>query len=97
MQYNGGFLLGIKAFAAAVLGGIGNIRGALLGGFLLGLLSNYGAILLGRSDWADVVAFVVLVLVLLVRTLGHSRSDRDGARHDGRRQRQCRAQKANAA
>lgn len=70
VQYNGGFLLGIKAFAAAVLGGIGNVRGALLGGLLLGLLSNYGAILLGRGDWADVVAFVVLVLVLLVRPSG---------------------------
>lgn len=70
VQYNGGFLLGIKAFAAAVLGGIGNVRGALLGGFLLGLISNYGQILLGDAQWADVVAFVVLVLVLLVRPSG---------------------------
>ncbi|WP_104091287.1 branched-chain amino acid ABC transporter permease [Arthrobacter sp. GMC3] len=70
VQYNGGFILGIKAFAAAVLGGIGNVRGALLGGLLLGLIGNYGQILLGSSQWTDVVAFVVLVLVLLVRPEG---------------------------
>ena len=62
--YNGGFILGIKAFTAAVLGGIGNIRGALLGGLLLGVIGNYGAIILGQSDWTDVVCFVVLVMVL---------------------------------
>ncbi|ALE05050.1 branched-chain amino acid ABC transporter permease [Arthrobacter sp. ERGS1:01] len=70
VQYNGGFILGIKAFAAAVLGGIGNVRGALVGGLLLGLIGNYGQILLGNSQWTDVVAFVVLVLVLLVRPEG---------------------------
>jgi branched-chain amino acid transport system permease protein len=68
--YNGGFVLGIKAFAAAVLGGIGNIRGALLGGLLLGLIGNYGQLLLGDSQWTDVIAFIVLVLVLLVRPEG---------------------------
>ncbi|MGN8025006.1 branched-chain amino acid ABC transporter permease [Microbacterium sp. 22242] len=79
--YNGGFILGVKAFAAAVLGGIGNVRGALLGGILLGVVGNYGQILLGDAQWADVVAFVILVLVLLVRptgilgtTLGRSRA-----------------------
>ncbi|WP_427016607.1 branched-chain amino acid ABC transporter permease [Pseudarthrobacter sp. P1] len=70
VQYSGGFVLGVKAFAAAVLGGIGNVRGALLGGLLLGLIGNYGQILLGSSQWTDVVAFVVLVLVLLVRPEG---------------------------
>ncbi|WP_125611294.1 branched-chain amino acid ABC transporter permease [Specibacter cremeus] len=70
VQYNGGFILGIKAFAAAVLGGIGNVRGALVGGLLLGLIGNYGQILLGNSQWTDVVAFVVLVLVLLLRPEG---------------------------
>ncbi|MHA7270947.1 branched-chain amino acid ABC transporter permease [Arthrobacter sp. HLT1-20] len=70
VQYSGGFILGIKAFAAAVLGGIGNVRGALLGGLLLGLIGNYGQILLGSSQWTDVVAFVVLVLVLLIRPQG---------------------------
>ncbi|MFD6697569.1 MULTISPECIES: branched-chain amino acid ABC transporter permease [unclassified Microbacterium] len=68
--YNGGFILGVKAFAAAVLGGIGNVRGALLGGILLGIVGNYGQILLGDAQWADVVAFVILVLVLLVRPTG---------------------------
>ena len=46
-RFNIGFLPGIKAFTAAVLGGIGNIRGALLGGLLLGLLENYGASVFG--------------------------------------------------
>lgn len=70
VMYSGGFVLGIKAFAAAVLGGIGNIRGALLGGLLLGLIGNYGQLLLGNSQWTDVIAFIVLVLVLLVRPQG---------------------------
>lgn len=69
-QYNGGFILGVKAFAAAVLGGIGNVRGALLGGLLIGLIGNYGQTLLGASEWSDVVAFVVLVVVLIVRPTG---------------------------
>ena len=73
--YNGGFILGIKAFTAAVLGGIGNIRGALLGGLLLGLIGNYGQILLGNSQWTDVVSFVVLVLILMVRPTGLLGSD----------------------
>jgi branched-chain amino acid transport system permease protein len=64
-----GFLLGIKAFTAAVLGGIGNLRGALLGGLLLGLVENYGAAVFG-NQWMDVVAFMVLVVVLLFRPTG---------------------------
>ena len=68
--YLGGFLLGIKAFTAAVLGGIGNVRGALLGGLLLGLIGNYGQILLGSAQWTDVVCFVVLIIVLMVRPEG---------------------------
>jgi branched-chain amino acid transport system permease protein len=67
--YSGGFLLGIKAFTAAVLGGIGNLRGALLGGLLLGVMENYGKALFG-TQWGDVVAFVLLILVLLVRPTG---------------------------
>lgn len=67
--FSGGFLLGIKAFSAAVLGGIGNLRGALLGGLLLGVMENYGQAVFG-SQWRDVVAFVLLVLVLLVRPTG---------------------------
>lgn len=69
LTFNVGFVLGIKAFTAAVLGGIGNIRGALLGGFALGLIENWGAIFLG-SEWKDVTAFVVLVVVLMFRPTG---------------------------
>ena len=68
-SYKIGFVLGIKAFTAAVLGGIGNLRGALLGGIVLGLIENWGAIFLG-SEWKDVIAFGVLVLVLMFRPTG---------------------------
>jgi branched-chain amino acid transport system permease protein len=71
-----GFLPGVKAFAAAVLGGIGNIRGAMIGGMLLGVVENLvptapwnGHAWIGIG-WTDVVAFVVLVLVLVVRPSG---------------------------
>jgi branched-chain amino acid transport system permease protein len=67
--YNGGFILGIKAFCAAVLGGIGNLRGALLGGLILGVMENYGQVLFG-TGWRDVVAFVLLVLILMFRPTG---------------------------
>jgi branched-chain amino acid transport system permease protein len=69
LRFNIGFVLGIKAFTAAVLGGIGNIRGALLGGIILGLVENWGAIFFG-SQWKDVIAFVILVIVLLFRPTG---------------------------
>jgi branched-chain amino acid transport system permease protein len=68
-RYNVGFLLGVKSFTAAVLGGIGNITGALVGGFLLGLVENWGAGLFG-GQWKDVIAFVVLVVVLMFRPSG---------------------------
>ncbi|PFG50744.1 amino acid/amide ABC transporter membrane protein 1 (HAAT family) [Amycolatopsis sulphurea] len=68
-SYQGGFILGIKAFTAAVLGGIGNLRGALLGGLLLGVVENYGQSLFG-GQWRDVVAFVLLVLILMIRPTG---------------------------
>ena len=66
-----GFTPGVKAFAAAVLGGIGNIRGAMIGGLLLG----EAEVLVPSSpwigaQWTDVVSFVVLVLVLLFRPTG---------------------------
>ncbi|WP_066946806.1 branched-chain amino acid ABC transporter permease [Microtetraspora fusca] len=69
LRFNVGFLLGVKAFTAAVLGGIGNLRGALLGGLMLGLIENWGSIFFG-SEWKDVIAFSVLVLVLLFRPTG---------------------------
>lgn len=65
-----GFLFGIKAFTAAVLGGIGNLRGALIGGIVIGLVENYGAILAGSGAWKNVITFGVLVLVLMFRPSG---------------------------
>jgi branched-chain amino acid transport system permease protein len=67
--WNMGFIPGIKAFTAAVLGGIGNIRGAMLGGVLLGVLENVSVVCIG-SEWKNVVAFVVLPLVLIFRPTG---------------------------
>jgi len=64
-----GFLIGIKAFTAAVLGGIGNLRGALIGGLLLGVIEVYGATLT-KSSWEDVWAFGVLVVMLMFRPTG---------------------------
>jgi branched-chain amino acid transport system permease protein len=68
-QFDIGFLIGLKAFTAAVLGGIGNLRGALVGGFVLGLVENYGSSIFG-TQWRDVVAFTILVAVLLIRPTG---------------------------
>ncbi|MCG3140112.1 MAG: High-affinity branched-chain amino acid transport system permease protein LivH [Anaerolineae bacterium] len=66
-----GFFPGIKAFTAAVLGGIGNIPGAMLGGFILGLSEALGPSLLGiPSQYKDVIAFTLLVLVLIFRPQG---------------------------
>ena len=68
-RFDAGFALGVKAFTAAVLGGIGNLRGALLGGLLLGVVENYGAGLFG-TQWHDLVAFVLLVAILMFRPTG---------------------------
>ena len=66
-----GFFPGIKAFTAAVLGGIGNIPGAMLGGFILGLAEALGPSLLDiPSQYKDVIAFTILVLVLIFRPQG---------------------------
>jgi branched-chain amino acid transport system permease protein len=64
-----GFLLGLKAFTAAVLGGIGNIPGAVLGGFLLGIMESLAAGYFS-SRWKDVVAFAILIIILVVRPRG---------------------------
>jgi branched-chain amino acid transport system permease protein len=64
-----GYIVGIKAFTAAVLGGIGNVPGAMLGGLLLGVIEALAAGW-GASEWKDVIAFGVLVAVLLVRPAG---------------------------
>lgn len=66
-----GFLPGIKAFTAAVLGGIGNIPGAMMGGLLLGLMESLGPALLGIDfQLKDVIAFSILILVLIFRPSG---------------------------
>ena len=66
---NVGFLVGISAFTAAVLGGIGNVKGALYGSFALGLVQQYTSAVLGYN-WRDVVTFIILVLVLLIKPTG---------------------------
>lgn len=72
-----GFIVGIKAFTAAVLGGIGNIRGAMLGGLFLGVIEAIGPNLVlsglgipGANQLKDVIAFTMLVLVLIFRPQG---------------------------
>jgi branched-chain amino acid transport system permease protein len=76
-HYFMGFMLGLKAFTAAVLGGIGNLAGAMLGGLLLGVIESLGAGYIGPltggvlgSHYQDVFAFVVLILVLVFRPAG---------------------------
>ncbi|MFF0218097.1 branched-chain amino acid ABC transporter permease [Streptomyces vinaceus] len=69
VSFTMGFIPGITAFAAAVLGGIGNIRGAMLGGMLLGLVETYNVPLFGE-EWRYVAAFAVLVVVLMFRPTG---------------------------
>jgi len=77
VHYYMGFILGLKAFTAAVLGGIGNLRGAMLGGVLLGLIESLGAGYIGTltggilgSHYQDAFAFVVLITVLIFRPSG---------------------------
>jgi len=66
-----GFLPGIKAFTAAVLGGIGSIPGAMLGGMFLGIVEAVGPAVLGISfQLKDVIAFSILVLILIFRPSG---------------------------
>jgi len=64
-----GFLVGIKAFVAAVLGGIGSIPGAVLGSFVLGFTESFGAGYIS-SDYEDVFAFIILILILVFRPAG---------------------------
>ncbi len=64
-----GFTAGLRAFTAAVLGGIGNVPGAMVGGVLIGLIESFGGQLIGTS-WADVIIFSILVLVLVFRPSG---------------------------
>jgi len=74
VDFRMGFLIGIKAFTAAVLGGIGNISGAVLGGFTLGLVevmaTQYAPEPFAGGAWKDAWAFVVLIIVLVFRPSG---------------------------
>ncbi|MEA4997922.1 MAG: branched-chain amino acid ABC transporter permease [Candidatus Limiplasma sp.] len=72
-----GFIIGMKAFTAAVFGGIGKIPGAMLGGVLLGLIEVFGASFLGAltggvfgSEYKDVLAFAILILILIFKPSG---------------------------
>ena len=76
-QFSMGFILGLKAFTAAVLGGIGNLGGAVVGGLLLGIIESLGAGYIGDltggflgSHYQDIFAFVVLIVVLVFRPSG---------------------------
>jgi len=76
-QFSMGFIPGLKAFTAAVLGGIGNLAGAVLGGLLLGIIESLGAGYIGDitggflgSHYQDIFAFVVLIAVLIFRPSG---------------------------
>jgi len=68
-KFDIGFIFGIKSFTAAVLGGIGNLRGALLGGIVLGMLEAFGGAMFG-SKWIDVIGFTILVVILMFRPTG---------------------------
>ena len=77
VQHTMGFLPGLKAFTAAVFGGIGNLGGAMLGGLLLGVIESFGAGYIGDltggvlgSNYQDIFAFTVLILVLTLRPQG---------------------------
>ena len=77
VHFSMGFIPGLKAFTAAVLGGIGNIQGAMVGGLLLGIIESLGAGYIGDltggflgSHYQDIFAFAVLILVLLFRPSG---------------------------
>jgi len=69
VNFHDGYLTGLKAFTAAVLGGIGNIPGAMVGGVVLGILEGLGAGYLS-SQWKNVFAFLVLVILLLFKPTG---------------------------
>ncbi len=69
INFHDGYLVGLKAFTAAVLGGIGNIPGAMIGGVVLGLLEGLGAGYLS-AQWKNVFAFVILVVLLLFKPTG---------------------------
>ena len=77
VQHTMGFLPGLKAFTAAVFGGIGNLAGAVVGGLLLGLIESIGSGYIGDltggvlgSHYTDIFAFIVLIIILTLRPSG---------------------------
>jgi branched-chain amino acid transport system permease protein len=70
ITFNMGFMAGLKAFTAAVLGGIGNIQGAIAGGVILGIVEALATQYLGGAAWANVWAFILLIVVLVFRPQG---------------------------
>ena len=69
INFTMGWNYGLKAFTAAILGGIGNIPGAMVGGLLLGIIEAMGAAYLSMA-WKDAIAFAVLIIILIVRPTG---------------------------
>lgn len=69
INFTMGWVYGMKAFTAAILGGIGNIPGAMVGGLLLGVIEALGAAYISIA-WKDAIAFCVLILILIVRPTG---------------------------
>jgi branched-chain amino acid transport system permease protein len=76
-----GFIITIKAFAAVILGGLGNLYGAIVGGFIIGLVENIGVwyLLGGDARWKDSIAYGILILALLFRP-GGILGSKEGAR-----------------
>ncbi len=69
MSYDGGLMLGLKGFSAAILGGYGSVPGAVLGGIVLGVMESLGAGLIS-SAYKDAIAFLLLLAILFVRPAG---------------------------
>lgn len=69
VRFDLGFNSGLKAFTAAVLGGIGNITGAVIGGFIIGFIENFSAAL-GYSRWSEFLVFAILTFVLIFKPTG---------------------------
>ncbi|MDR2825565.1 MAG: branched-chain amino acid ABC transporter permease [Deltaproteobacteria bacterium] len=69
IRYDMGTMYGLKAFIAAIIGGIGNIPGAMLGGILLGVLEAMGAAYIAPA-WKDALAFLILIIILIFRPTG---------------------------
>jgi branched-chain amino acid transport system permease protein len=77
-SYDTGIMLGLKGFAAAILGGYGNFAGAILGGAILGIMESLGAGLIS-SQYKDAIAFFILLLVLFLKPegiLGYGESEK---------------------